>query len=161
MNIKIIINEDGKANVTGLLDWENAGCLPRQWISKRFYVSGGLCFDKDGEKGENEYEWPVRLRIEKRGFQPFWRWMVRMEPRSWGFKIADLYNFQICWMVRSSHQGIKYTRSNVRKASWGGVSPNSRKFIYKIPLFGGNATAQIEKPGSWGSGEIFCRFHLT
>lgn len=28
-NIKIMVNEDGKAHVTGLLDWEIAGYLPR------------------------------------------------------------------------------------------------------------------------------------
>lgn len=69
-NIKIMVNGD-TAKVTGLLDWELAGYLPRGWISTKFYVAGGLRFDWDGENDERE--WPVRLGrlLEKLGYPGF------------------------------------------------------------------------------------------
>ena len=44
----------GKAKVTGLLDWECDGFLPREWIATKFRVSGGLDFDWDGEGEEDK-----------------------------------------------------------------------------------------------------------
>lgn len=76
-NIKIMVNGD-TAKVTGLLDWELAGYLPRGWISTKFYVAAGLRFDWNGENDERE--WPVRLGrfLEKLGypgfFDEYFRW---------------------------------------------------------------------------------------
>ncbi len=69
-NIKIMVNEKG-TYVTGLLDWEIAGFFPKGWICTKLYVSGGIGFDWNGEKGENE--WPMRLRtfLGKQGYQTF------------------------------------------------------------------------------------------
>lgn len=84
-NIKIMVKDDGKAIVTGLLDWENAGYLPKGWVSTKFYVAGGLSFDWDGEKGENE--WPIRLGMAliKMGYPAFvkeWsKWDKDMDAR--------------------------------------------------------------------------------
>lgn len=70
-NIKIMVNEKGGIHLTGLLDWEIAGFFPKGWICTKFYVSCGLAFDWDGEKGEAE--WPMRLRmlLKKKGYQAF------------------------------------------------------------------------------------------
>ena len=57
-NIKVEVQR-GKARVTGLLDWEGAGFLPRGWIATKFRVSGGLDFDWDGEGDETI--WRVSL----------------------------------------------------------------------------------------------------
>lgn len=69
-NIKIIVNEKG-THLTGLLDWEIAGFFPKGWICTNLYVSGGVSFDWEGEKDENE--WPIRLRmlLKKKGYQAF------------------------------------------------------------------------------------------
>ncbi len=60
-NIKVMVDEDGTANVTALLDWEIARYFPRGWISTEPHVSGGIGFDWNGEPGE--MEWGSRLRI--------------------------------------------------------------------------------------------------
>lgn len=69
-NIKIMVNGD-TAKVTGLLDWELAGFLPRGWIVTKFYVAGGLFFYWNG--GKDEREWPVRVGrfLEKLGHQGY------------------------------------------------------------------------------------------
>lgn len=85
-NIKIMVNKDGKANMTELLDLENAGFLPKGWVSTKFYVSGGLSFDWDGENGQNG--WPIRLGtvlIKQMGYPAFvkewFKWYKDMKAR--------------------------------------------------------------------------------
>lgn len=70
-NIKIMVNENGRIKLTGILDWEIAGFFPKGWIRTKFYVSGGLGFDWDGEEGWTE--WPARLGmiLERMGYQAF------------------------------------------------------------------------------------------
>lgn len=60
MKIQIIINKDGKANVTGLLDWENARYLLTGGISTDNCISSELCFDWDDRKDKNK--WLARLK---------------------------------------------------------------------------------------------------
>lgn len=43
-NIKVEV-QIGEPKVTGLLDWEAAGFLPRRWIATKFCMSVGLDFN--------------------------------------------------------------------------------------------------------------------
>ena len=65
-----MINEKG-THLTGLLDLEIAGFFPKGSICTKLCVSGGLSFDWDGEKDENEG--PIRLRtlLKKKFYQDF------------------------------------------------------------------------------------------
>ena len=78
-NIKIMVNEKGRIKLTGLLDWEIARFFPKGWIHTKFYLSGGLGFDWDGEEGWTE--WPARLGmlLERKGYQAFPRELKEWE----------------------------------------------------------------------------------
>lgn len=72
-NIKVEVQK-GEPKVTGILDWEVAGFLPRGWIVTKFLVSGGLDFDWEGEGEEDESVWRLSLAeflVEKKGYKGF------------------------------------------------------------------------------------------
>lgn len=72
-NIKVEVQK-GEPKVTGILDWEVAGFLPRGWIVIKFLVSGGLDFDWEGESEEDESVWRLSLAeflVEKKGYKGF------------------------------------------------------------------------------------------
>jgi serine/threonine protein kinase len=62
----IIVNTtDG---TLGLIDWETAGFVPREWIRTKFRVSGGL--DLPGHDHDSRGDWRRRVQrhLEKEGF---------------------------------------------------------------------------------------------
>ena len=74
-NIKVEVQR-GKARVTGLLDWEGAGFLPRGWIATKFHVSGGLDFDWDGEGDETVWRVSLANILVEKGYKEFaHRWV--------------------------------------------------------------------------------------
>lgn len=58
-NIKVKV-EKGKIKVTGILDWEIAGYVPKGWIATKLVVGTGLDFDWDGNGG-GETKWRENL----------------------------------------------------------------------------------------------------
>jgi hypothetical protein len=71
----IIVNlADGSI---GIIDWETAGFVPREWIRTKFRVSGGM--DLPGSDQELRVDWRRRVqrRLEEEGFPDIAdRWMV-------------------------------------------------------------------------------------
>ena len=85
-NIKVEV-QMGEPKVTGLLDWEAAGFLPRGWIATKFRVSGGLDFDWDGEGEEDECVWREGLSqflVEKKGYKEFANRWVKWKKNELG-----------------------------------------------------------------------------
>jgi hypothetical protein len=61
----------------GIIDWETAGFVPREWIRTKFRVSGGM--DLPGSDQELRVDWRKRVqrRLEEEGFPDIAdRWMV-------------------------------------------------------------------------------------
>lgn len=91
-NIKVEVQTKG-AKVTGLLDWETAGFLPRGWIATKCRVSGGMDFDWDSEGEEDETVWRsslAKVLVEEKGYKEFanrWaKWKKnQLGDVSWGF----------------------------------------------------------------------------
>ena len=91
-NIKVEV-QMGEAKVTGLLDWETAGFLPRGWIATKCIVSGGMDFDWDIEGEEDETLWRTSLAkvlVEEKGYKDFAnRWVKwkknQLRGSSWGY----------------------------------------------------------------------------
>lgn len=54
----IIVDND--AQIVGILDWETAGFVPREWIRTKFCISSGMDLPGDGEK---RTDW--RRRVQK------------------------------------------------------------------------------------------------
>jgi hypothetical protein len=70
----IIILADGSV---GIIDWETAGFVPREWIRTKFRVSGGM--DLPGDDQESRVDWRRRVQrqLEADGFLDIAdRWMV-------------------------------------------------------------------------------------
>lgn len=69
-NIKVMVNEEG-ANVVGLLDWEIAGFFPKGWICTKPYITRGMDFWWNGEKGEDEWRIKLAARLRTMGYQAY------------------------------------------------------------------------------------------
>lgn len=65
----------GKAKMTGLLDWEIAGYMPKGWIATKVGVGAGFDWDREGD----ETIWRANLGcvLDKMGYEDFGRrWFV-------------------------------------------------------------------------------------
>lgn len=53
----------------GIIDWEAAGFVPREWIRTNFHKSTGMALDTVGDSDEFEWVQMVDARLEERGFE--------------------------------------------------------------------------------------------
>ena len=59
---------DLEKKTIGIIDWETAGWVPKEWVRTKFRVSGGM--DMEFEEHEMRIEWRRRVQLElgRRGF---------------------------------------------------------------------------------------------
>lgn len=58
---------DDNAQIVGILDWETAGFVPREWIRTKFCISSGMDLPGDGEK-RTDWRRRVQKHLEGEGF---------------------------------------------------------------------------------------------
>ncbi|KFY38223.1 hypothetical protein V494_04480 [Pseudogymnoascus sp. VKM F-4513 (FW-928)] len=74
----IIVNHENRS--IGIIDWETAGFVPKEWVRTKFCISGGM--DLPGDDQESRVDW--RRRVQRQlGVEGFFeiadRWMTRNE----------------------------------------------------------------------------------
>ncbi|TAQ89767.1 hypothetical protein B7494_g1915 [Chlorociboria aeruginascens] len=61
----------------GIIDWETAGFVPREWIRTKFRVSSGMDLPSNDQKSRVDWRRRVQRRLEEEGFPDIAdRWMV-------------------------------------------------------------------------------------
>ncbi|KAF4470695.1 kinase-like domain [Fusarium albosuccineum] len=65
-----IIIDPNKKRLVGIIDWEMAGYVPREWISTKFGVSWGLDLEMMNVSGLSEADWRHRVHqaLKEEGF---------------------------------------------------------------------------------------------
>ena len=67
--VNIIVEDIPKADTIGIIDWEAAGFVPREWIRTKFRVSSGLDLPNPGAGEESHWwRWEVQKLLGERGF---------------------------------------------------------------------------------------------
>lgn len=69
-NIKVK-PEDGKIEVTGILDWEVAGFLPRGWVATKPLVSAGYDFEWDWDGNKTTWRSQLAGALIEKGYKNF------------------------------------------------------------------------------------------
>ncbi|KND86903.1 hypothetical protein TOPH_08474 [Tolypocladium ophioglossoides CBS 100239] len=59
---------DVSKRTVGIIDWETAGFVPREWIRTKFHISSGMDLDMPGDDGRIEWRVAVRRQLAKEGF---------------------------------------------------------------------------------------------
>lgn len=59
----------GPQNSIGIIDWETAGFVPREWIRTKFRISSGMDLPLEGATERTEWRRRVSQRLQEMGFQ--------------------------------------------------------------------------------------------
>ncbi|KAI9052601.1 hypothetical protein LZ554_003944 [Drepanopeziza brunnea f. sp. 'monogermtubi'] len=59
---------DTATNSIGIIDWETAGFVPKEWIRTKFRISGGMDFGVKDLSSRTDWRSRVQRQLEKEGF---------------------------------------------------------------------------------------------
>lgn len=59
----------GPQGSIGIIDWETAGFVPREWIRTKFRISGGMDLPLADETARTDWRRRVSEKLESLGFQ--------------------------------------------------------------------------------------------
>lgn len=61
-NVFVHVQGDGTIRI-GIIDWEAAGFVPKEWIRTKFRLSGGMMLECYGWEDERRWQWRTRIQL--------------------------------------------------------------------------------------------------
>ena len=60
---------DRATRAKGIIDWETAGYVPREWVRTKFHLSSGMDFPKGEESWKSDWRRFVARKLAELGFE--------------------------------------------------------------------------------------------
>jgi hypothetical protein len=78
----ILVDPANNPCALGIIDWETAGYVPREWVRTKFHLSSGMDFPDGDESGKSDWRRLVARKLGELGFEEVIDGWVEAGPMS-------------------------------------------------------------------------------